>query len=166
MKLLTFCIILQTALTMNTPGTVLPAPSDSTNSSDLPSYVGCVNRTPEVSLAIWHFCNRQNLTVPSAYASRFDYGNVTMGIEASCNPPKHVSEKACRNRFFGMCVSSSDNTVKILKSFGKDHCQNWIIHRGDAVNGTIIPINGTRPINGTQPHNATQSRNATQVKHS
>lgn len=138
MRALIFYTILKA--TSATRIATIPPPK---NTSSLPDYVGCVEKSPELSLAIWNFCNQPNLTVPSAFASRFDYGNITMGIEASCKPSKVLQESTCRDRFFRMCNGSSEDTIKILKTFGNNGCQDWIIHRGAAVNGTTPRANAT-----------------------
>lgn len=96
-----------------------------------PSYQVCAHINPEVSLAIWDFCLNRDIMVPSDYASQYQHGDVTIGIDGTCEPPQLVRQDECRDRFFKMCAQSK-YAVFVSKQFGRNRCQTWRIHRGSA----------------------------------
>lgn len=79
-----------------------------------------------MALAIWDFCKKQDIVVPSHYAARYQMGNVRLGIGGPCKPKQWIPQEYCREQFYTMCANGDDNKMKI-KQFGRNNCQTWMI---------------------------------------
>ena len=66
----------------------------------------CSNKDPSVVNAIGKFCQKQNMVVPSKYASGGMMGyagtQTRISITGSCSPAQWVPQKYCLSQFYHM----------------------------------------------------------------
>jgi hypothetical protein len=119
MKLFTF--ILSLALAVLATADVL--------SADWKNAGFCARKGVDVNCAITAFCNKQDMVVPSNYAS----GGATCGpyhikVTGDCNPAAWVPSWYCRAQFHSICAQSGHPKGAGVRHYGLGDCQRWEIH--------------------------------------
>ena len=95
----------------------LPFAMALTGTANATNYATCFNKAANVASAIWDFCAKTNIMVPSDYASMGKMnGDAFVTILGSCKPKEWVPQDVCREQFYEMCAAgdhlgNSRNTI-------------------------------------------------------
>ena len=103
-------------------------------STALDTSYQCSNKAPSVINAIGKFCQKQNIVVPSPYATGGGNGfaekSTHISIAGTCSPAQWIPQEYCFSQFYQICANGNEHGTG-AKYYGRNGCQRWLISNGE-----------------------------------